>query len=245
MSTQTVELIPFMRRLTAIANVDRNGQLRLPPERELAVTFEMQRSNMREHLATLEHLGFIQRTQGRGTFLQMPQPDFLQLYFDLALQLNYVSVESLENAREMLEREIVQSAATQASADDISRLRTLRDRIKKPKDVEDGISADYEFHRHLAWMTGNPIIIMLVQGLATVLRQVMFHRRVLVRRDTEAARQTNATHDAIILALEAHDPEAARGAMLRHFQVWNEQSLAVQAQLDRRSHSSEVDRLHD
>ncbi len=218
-----------MRRLATIASVDRQGRLRLPPERALATQFDMQRSRMREYLATLEHLGFIQRTQGRGTFLQMPNPDFLQLYFDLALQLNYVSVESLESAREMLEREIVQSAAAQVRPNDIAHLRYLGDRIKAPKDIEDGISADYEFHEHLAWMTGNPIIVMLIQGLASVLRQVLFHRRVLVRGNTNAAEQTNATHDAIIYALEAGDPEAAREAMQRHFQVWNEQSIAIQA----------------
>lgn len=233
MSARPPELLPFMRRLVAIASVDRQGRLRLPPERDLAVQFEMQRSTMREYLATLDHLGFIQRTQGRGTFLQMPQPDFLQLYFDLALQLNYVSVDALENAREMLEREIVQSAATQATDADITHLHRLRDRITAPENVEDGISADYEFHEHLAWMTGNPIIMMLVQGLASVLRQVLFHRRALVRSVPDAAMRTNATHDAIIEALEARDPEAARKAMQRHFRIWNEQSLAVQANRDK------------
>lgn len=221
-------LLERLRDLVAITRLDDQGRLRLPPERELAVHFGMQRSNIREHLATLEHLGFIQRTQGRGTFLQMPKPDFVQLYFDLALQLNYVSVDALESAREMLEREIVQQAAQQASAVDIEKLTQLCERIKTPVNIEDGIAADYEFHEQLAYMTRNPVVIMLFQGLASVLKQVLHHRRVMVRRTPQGSTQTNATHDAIIEALRQHDPEAARQAMSTHFEVWNEQSLLAQ-----------------
>lgn len=225
----TDTLLARLRELVTITRMDEQGRLRLPPERELATHFGLQRSSLREHLATLEHLGFIERTQGRGTFLKMPKPDFVQLYFDLALQLNYVSVEALESAREMMEREIVQQAARLAEDRDVAALSALRDRIKNATSIEEGITADYEFHEQLAWMTRNPVIMMLFQGLASVLKQVLHHRRVLVRRSSDSADQTNATHDAIVEALKARNPEAARQAMSAHFEIWNEQSLRIQS----------------
>lgn len=88
-----------------------DGENRLPPERRMAELLQVQRSTLREALATLENLGVIERTQGRGTYLRLPDARIIQLYFDLALRLGYVTIEELETAREMLEREIARRAA--------------------------------------------------------------------------------------------------------------------------------------
>ena len=219
------ETFKRLKDVLAMAEMDKTGRLRLPAERKLAEQMKLQRSTVREQLATLENLGFICRTRGSGTFLQMPKAEFVQSYFEIALQLGFISVEALEGAREMLEREIVYNAAYKTTDDDVIKLEHWQSvMMDSNSSISDSLAADYAFHRHLAYMTQNPVIILIIQGLASVLREVVHRRRVMVRRSAESMEQTNGSHQAIIEALRNRDPEVAKKAMDMHFRVWDQQS---------------------
>lgn len=221
------DLFDRLKAVVLTAEMSRDGRIRLPAERRLAEQLGVQRSTVRERLATLENLGFIERTPGSGTYVQMPKPGFVQLYFDLAVRLGYISVDQMEEAREMLEREIARRAAMRASEEDVAALAALRDRILHARSIPDGLQADHEFHMRLAYTTRNPVIILMIQGLSTVLREVVHRRRVLVRQAPGGAERTNATHIAIVEAIAARDPIQAAAAMDRHFRVWDEESSRV------------------
>ena len=81
-----------------------NGEHRLPTERKLASILEVNRGTVRERLAALEILGLIRRRQGSGTYLGMPHPTFIRLYFEMAVKLGYVEIGQLQQARELIER---------------------------------------------------------------------------------------------------------------------------------------------
>jgi DNA-binding FadR family transcriptional regulator len=72
--------------------------------------------------------------------------------------------------------------------------------------------------------THNPVITLIVEGLSSVLYQVLQQRRQLVRAIPGAAERTNATHILILQAICDRDPERAVRAMENHFAVWNEES---------------------
>ncbi|PSJ45207.1 hypothetical protein C7H85_11135 [Zobellella endophytica] len=224
MGDSKMDTFKRLKEVLATAETDDQGRMRLPPERKLAEQLGVQRSMVREQLATLENLGFIRRTRGSGTFLQMPQPAFVQIYFDIALRLGYISVDALEGAREMLEREIAYSAASKATEADIVKLEGLLAVMNDNSNVNESLAADYDFHRHLAYMTQNPVIILIIQGLASVLKEVVHRRRVLVRQSQSSMEKTNGSHVAVIEALRKRDPEAAKQAMDTHFRVWDQES---------------------
>ncbi|QEM83143.2 FadR/GntR family transcriptional regulator [Halomonas binhaiensis] len=161
----------------------------------------------------------------------MPEPVFIQLYFELALKLNYISVDHLETAREMFEREIVQAAAVNHQDHELDRLEALCDKIVNSTDVMEGLQADYEFHEQLAIMAKNPAILIIFQGLSSVLKKVLHQRRVLARQSPVSQEKTNETHVAIVAAVKTRNREMARQAMDQHFETWNQQTMRSYSQV--------------
>ncbi|UYG09017.1 FadR/GntR family transcriptional regulator [Halomonas sp. M4R1S46] len=223
-------LLDRLKEFVSVSELSKDGRLKLPPERALCDHFGMHRTSVRNVLSVLQSLGFIERKQGSGTFLKMPEPIFIQLYFELALKLNYISVDHLETAREMFEREIIQAAAVNHMDSEIETLEAICDRIVNSKDVLEGIQADYEFHEQLAIMAKNPAILIIFQGLSSVLKKVLHQRRVLARRSIVAQEKTNKIHIAIVNAVKTRDREQARQAMDQHFETWNQNIMNIYRQ---------------
>lgn len=225
MSQIDPNLLDRLKEFVSVSELSKDGRLKLPAERTLCEHFDMHRSSVRNVLSLLQSLGFIERKQGSGTFLKMPEPVFIQLYFELALKLNYISVDHLETAREMFEKEIVQAAAVNHQLHELKRLELLCEKIVTSSDVLEGIQADYEFHELLAIMAKNPAVLIIFQGLSSVLKKVLHQRRILARQSKEAQKKTNETHIAIVAAIKTRDRELARQAMHDHFETWNQQTM--------------------
>ncbi|MEU2614814.1 FCD domain-containing protein [Micromonospora sp. NPDC007271] len=204
------------------------GRLRLPTERELVASLDMSRGALREQLSMLEILGFLDRTQGRGSYLDAPDAHFIRLYFDLCRQLGHLSNEQFSSAREMLEVSVAEAAARKATADDVDDLRDLVDQmIRASSDGNDdcALEADLEFHSRLYRIVDNPIFTLLHDGLSHALRsEVVERRRVAVEREPLLPGKTrviDTVHYGIVEAIGERDTEGARLAMRRHFTVWS------------------------
>lgn len=200
---------------------------KLPPERELAARLGVQRSTLRERLAMLEQLGVLKRMQGSGTYVSLPNSEFIRFYFDLALALGLISIEELNVAREALEREIARRAAKMASADDVAELDRLARQMLQATDAQERLEADYQFHLRLAASARNPVVSIIIDGLSNVLRRSLYQRHFLVRSVPGAAKRTDASHGPLVEAIRARDPEAALAAMDAHFRIWDEESSKV------------------
>lgn len=206
-------------------NEEATGRLRLPTERALGASLDVSRGALREQLATLELLGFLDRTQGRGTYLDTPDAGFIQLYFRLALRLGHISPEQFTQAREMLEVAVVEQAASGATPGEVATLRSHVDRMVEATsrgDLAKATSADFDFHRSLFEMVDNPIFNFLHDGLRDVLRDVVADRRKRALAVVESTEDfvTDTVHYEIVDALAANDVDAARAAMKHHFDVW-------------------------
>lgn len=200
---------------------------KLPPERELAARLGIQRSTLRERLATLEQIGVLKRTQGSGTYVSLPNSEFIRFYFDLALVMGFISVDELQVGREALEREIARRAATMADADDVAELARLAQLMLEASEVQERLEADYAFHIRLAASARNPVFSIIIDGLSDVLRRTLYRRHFFVRSVPGAAKRTDASHGPIVDAIRLRDPEAALAAMDAHFRAWNEESSKV------------------
>lgn len=205
-----------------------NGQPRLPTERTLASVLDINRGTVRERLAALEILGLIRRKQGSGTYLDMPHPAFIRLYFDMAVKLGYIEVGHLQQARELIEREVARLAATHASAEDVATLeRCVQRMLDSAKNLEDGDQADYDFHTTLVLALRNPVMTLITEGLSSLLRQLLQLRRRRIRQDPDRFVRMNAVHIPILEAVRDHDPERAVAAMDDHYRIWNEMAREV------------------
>lgn len=215
----------LVARLLALATTDEEtGARRLPPERELGEALGMSRAALREQLAVLERLGFVHRTQGRGTYLDAPSYDFVRTYFRIAREMGYLTDVQFAESRELLEEVIAEAAAARATPGQIAALRADVDRMVASQhagDIADAHEADVSFHRRLQRMVDNPVLHFLLEGLSHVLHDDIGRRRLGVAAGSarEGARRApdDRVHYELVEAIEARDPVRARLAMRRHF----------------------------
>lgn len=214
----------FVAHLVEFSIEDENGARRLPPERDLGEALQMSRGALREKLSQLDVLGVLRRRQGDGTYLEVPDLQFVRSYFTLLRILGHLDDTQFDDARIMLEITAVAAAATLVRPSDIEVLRALVAVMiahTKAGDAEKALISDIEFHSRIYEIVDNPIFNMLNEGLSHVLRDTLRTRRALALSietpEPDGSFNTDNVHIAIVDALEARDPEGARAAMRQHF----------------------------
>ncbi len=149
---------------------------RLPSERALAEQFGVSRNTLREALRSLEHAGLVQLHKGAqgGAFIAQRSGQAIATGLQDLFSLGAIQPAQLTEARIWLEAVVVREACRRATPDDIEHLRRNVDETAAamaagdfPRRAEKNI----EFHRILARMTGNPIMVVVVNGVLDVLRE--------------------------------------------------------------------------
>jgi len=212
---QTVEPRRLYRQIAdQIAGLIGNGEFahgtRLPAERELATLLGVSRTSVREALISLEIGGLVEVRVGSGVFVTAgssshssdgdkgPGP------FELL------------SARTLVEGEVAALAAAHATGEDLEALGQSISRMTTH--VDDFVireESDREFHLGVAKATGNGSLELVVEGLWN--QRAELWGRMQQHFHTEAlARRTIHDHAAILAAISAGNPEAARTAMHRH-----------------------------
>jgi GntR family transcriptional repressor for pyruvate dehydrogenase complex len=221
------DILAELREMLSRLEPDSAGRVRLPTERQLAESLGVQRTTVRERLAALETIGLIRRTQGSGTFLAVPQAGFLQFYFETALRVGHFTQAEVQEAREVLEREIARLAALSATQDDIAALGEALAAMAGNEHPDGRVAADMDFHLALARAAHNPVIDLIVEGLSLVLRQALRQRIYRIHALAGMAARVTAAHRAVLEAVQERDPDQAAEAMDEHFAVWKRESSKV------------------
>jgi len=215
----------LVARLVELSTVDEEtGRRRIPPEREVGEALGMSRGALREQLAVLERLGFLERVQGRGTYIENPTYDFVRTFFSISRELGYFTDAEFSESRALLEEALAESAVERATPEQIAALRGDIDRMiaaTEAGDEEAASDADLQFHRRLQLVGGNSVLRFLHEGFSRALRDDIQSRRREAAAGTrllaDGAPLTDHVHYDIVDAIEARDPVAARLAMRRHF----------------------------
>jgi DNA-binding FadR family transcriptional regulator len=109
--------------------------------------------------------------------------------------------------RRILEPAAAAMAARTATAEQLAELRVVLDSAGPEDGIDKLIAADMEFHRRITLATGNRVLCSLLEGLSTPTMRARVWRGLT---EPAALERTLAEHAAILEALEAGDPEAAR-----------------------------------
>ena len=80
----------------------------------------------------------------------------------------------------------------------------------------DGVEADVGFHRAIAEATGNPYFLKTLAFLSQYLETATRVTRTNEARREDFSRQVREEHQAIVAAIRAGDPDAARNAAQNH-----------------------------
>lgn len=215
MPLQTVEPRRLYRQIAdQIAGLIGNGEFahgsRLPAERELATLLGVSRTSVREALISLEIGGLVEVRVGSGVFVTSGATAHA------AAGDKGPGPFELLSARTLVEGEVAALAAGNAKTEDLEALRqTIQRMTTHVDDFAIREEADRDFHLALAKATGNGSLELVVEGLWAQ-RAELWGRMQRHFHTEDLARRTIHDHAAILAALEAKDPVAARGAMHRH-----------------------------
>jgi DNA-binding FadR family transcriptional regulator len=186
---------------------------RLPSERELARSLEVSRASVREALAALQLQGVVETRKGAGTFV-VAAPPASEIPHD-------ASPSAVLEARAQLEPAVARLAAQRAQPDPaVENLLEAMEAITDPG--EPGARATWSasdrlFHRQLAAMTGNPVLLAFADHVAGLMDQPLWHR---LRDDSIAVpgrtRIHAAEHRMIYEAIVDGDAEAAAFYSAQH-----------------------------
>lgn len=193
----------------------RPGQ-RLPAERELVRLLGMSRTSIREALRTLEALGVVEVSPGRGTFLRAEaqgglRPQGWEEY--LARQRDRV-LDILE-VREVLDARAAALAARRASPDEISALEDLLREMGKAvqaNDVDSLVDIDIRFHSLIARVSRNVVLAELASSILHALRD---DREATFRLPGRPMRSLQE-HRAVLDAIRRGEAGAAERQMRHH-----------------------------
>jgi GntR family transcriptional repressor for pyruvate dehydrogenase complex len=196
----------------------RPGQ-RLPVEPELADEYDVSRSTVREALRLLASQGLLTTVRGvaGGSFVAHPTPqqmsDYLQASIGLFAHSGDLAVDSLLEARDMLEVPAAGLAALRRSA---GQLEDLRATLGEPAGSDPQQIMDFAraFHETLLRAACSPIVEALTRPVFEVLYERMLHLTAL----EPTWSLVKDDHQLIFDAIAAGDAEAARAEMQIHLE---------------------------
>ena len=186
---------------------------RLPSERELAHTFHVGRSTVREAIRSMESLGLVDVRAGEGTFLAGPTAERTQDPLSASLFQAWGTHFKLFEVRAVLEPALAGLAARRATSAQIEAMRgALADQEREILRGESGKKEDTIFHHLIAEATGNEILHRIADSLMTLLGQT---RETSLQRGGRPIRSYKQ-HQAILEAIEARNSSAAERRMREH-----------------------------
>jgi len=187
---------------------------RLPTEAELGTEFGVSRATVREALRLLAAHNLIRTAKGvgGGSYVNVPTVAHVSdlVSSNLGLMRSELSVESLLEARELLEVPAARLAATRRSTEDLEAL--FRAIPEGRLGANEQFVHNRDFHFRLVQASGNPLLSIAARPIFTVLHTHL--RRPDVAEG--AQRTVDKEHLEIASAVEAGDADAAGDAMRRH-----------------------------
>ena len=154
---------------------------RLPSERALSEQFGVSRNTLREALRSLEHAGLIRLQKGAsgGAFISERSGEAIVNGLLDLFRVGSIHPAQLTEARIWLESIIVREACQRATDEDLAELHRNIDEAEaafERGDFDTRVEQHLNFHRILARMTGNPIMVIVMDGVLSVL--LMFVRSI-------------------------------------------------------------------
>ena len=196
-----------------IVKGDLNPGDRLPSERNFAETFKVSRNSVRDAFLTLQLMGLVESRHGDGVYITRVTPESLVAPLAAIVATKKELVAELMDARKVLEPPIARFAAKRATPDDIKDMeRALKEQEQRAKEGGSVGESDYAFHYAIALATKNEVVVLVINHIIDLLKESS------ADWSDERTKSSIEGHHTILLAIEEHDEERARNAMLAHLQ---------------------------
>lgn len=199
---------------------------RLPSERELAALFKVGRPAVREAIGALQNEGLVVTRRNSGTYVVADAPDILAQGLvpvaaqDTPLQADFSPSATLD-VRLILEPAIARRAAANKKRDKLAehylaQMETLTD-VSDPEQRTLWNNSDRLFHKQLAEMTGDVLLVKFAAEIAETMDQSLWKRiKDEGIFDPKRVRLYVAEHRLIYEAIVSGDANAAAFYVEQH-----------------------------
>lgn len=228
--TPLVETV--MERLRSVIS---DGRLqagdRLPGELELVERLGVSRPALREAISRLEALGVIDVVRGRGMYVgsQSGLKSCARLLTS-SLQISTYERQQFAEFRAALEIHAARLAAENASDAQLEELKAACLAMDEPGlTYEQEVRADFEFHRKIAEIGGNPVILSSLE----VVQEFILTGMVATTPNPRNYKNSQILHGSIVNAIVARDPVGASAAMKVHMDAVREVLARKRAEEER------------
>ncbi|VTU30688.1 FadR/GntR family transcriptional regulator [Variovorax sp. PBL-E5] len=188
---------------------------RLPSERDLSEQFSVSRNSVRQALRSLVDSGLLEMKKGAagGAFIRDGGGDAVLAGISDLYSLGTIQPEHLTEVRLLIGVEVVRLACQRCTPEEVDAIEqnvVLAEQAAKENDFARRTAINLEFHRMLARMTRNPLLITLTDAVTAITakfvnevgptsnRSVMPLRRQLLghlrAREADAAAQKMRNH---------------------------------------------------
>lgn len=192
----------------------------LPPTRDIVARLGVSIVVVREALANLAARGILDRRQGRGSLVALPDYRVLSSAFHVRGHLGGITDHEFHVCRVVLEREAVRLAAT-AAPHDTSTLEAIVERLQASTTRDEFNKHDLALHLEIARLSGNRALELLLQALNDLIREHMSetYRQAQELAGKNGIRRTLEIHVKLAKAVGRGDARAAEAALDEHFAV--------------------------
>ena len=192
---------------------------RIPPERELAITYSVSRGSIREAIRGLVSLGILESKRGSGTYVRRLESSELFKFLEFILDVDPKSLSHFFELRRLLEPAAAAIAADRLTNSDRERLLEVREELAKlghsSADLARLIKLDDEIHATISESTRNPLIHMIITSLRATADRASGLASEYSIDDMESAKNELGR---LIEALCDADSLRSQGAMMWHLE---------------------------
>jgi GntR family transcriptional regulator, transcriptional repressor for pyruvate dehydrogenase complex len=186
----------------------------LPSERELAERFGVGRGHIRKALAKLEFYGILKTIPKKGTIVASIGLKAIEGLLSSILQFEKPELRYLLETRTVLEVSSAGFAAQRASKEEIDELKScLEDFRNKAEQGLPAMEEDHLIHLKIASLSKNTVLLSLI---SLITPDIIAMNKNFLEQDEKRFQRTIEEHEAIVAAIAAKDPDAARSAMGLH-----------------------------
>lgn len=201
---------------------------KLPAERVLAAELGTSRPTLREALAALEMMGYVEIVNGKGTFVRYLPEDRRAIQVDVRFDVEDSPFQLME-VRKALEPSVAALAARRIAAEELQELEAITRRMEEAYAATGHFPSedDILFHEKLVKATRN---VVFAEVMASVTERMKHPLWNVLKGKSHMHKERSvaylAHHRAIVEALKAGDSARAKRAMKEHLASIEEDLLA-------------------
>lgn len=203
---------------------------RLPSEQTLAGDFSVSRPVIREAMKILKERGLVVQKNGGGTFVREPDSELVTDTISRIIHMKNIAADDIFDIRINLETMAAAQAAIRATDKEFDALEKINEHMCINRDNLDiRTQDDVLFHRKIAQMSGNLLLEIFVESMASLVTQMVKYTIYYKIGNQEGIDY----HNRIIEVLRSRNVAEAKKIVRQHLEMSQQNYILAMSYKDK------------